>query len=99
METEMPLSASTIGSFSAVTRSLRHRSGVVDDHSGVMKQALYDIHGVLRAVEVLGKLQHIAGIIGDTDIVPAVDIDLLDTVFPEIRRENRILRHLGIELF
>ena len=70
--------------------SLRHGSGVVDDHAGVVEQSFHDVCGLLRGIEMFRDLQHIPRIIRHAYVVPSVDVDLLDAVFSEIRSKDRI---------
>ena len=77
--------------------SLCNRRGAVNDHSAVMQQPFDDVNGVLGAAKMLGELFRSAVRIGQRDVIPGVDIDLVNVGRTEKRCEDRILHHFGIQ--
>lgn len=65
--------------------SLGNRCGIVDDHPTVMEQALDNIHGMTGRVEMFVEFFQMPIRPCDDDIIPGVDIDLVDVGRAEIR--------------
>ena len=65
--------------------SLGDRGGIVDNHATVMEQSLDNIHGMTGRVEMFFELFQMPVRPCDDDIIPGVDIDLVDVGKAEIR--------------
>ena len=77
--------------------SLCNWRGVINDHSTVMQQPFDDVNGVLRRSEVFLEFFHSAVRIGQRDVIPCVDVDLVNVGRNEKRCEDRILHHFRIQ--
>ena len=62
-----------------------------------MQKPLHNIYGMLRRIEMLCRLFDTAVCIGDSNIIPAVDVDLLNFWLTEILSQDRILCHFAIK--
>ena len=65
--------------------SLGDRCGIVDNHATVMEQSLDNIHGMTGRVEMFVEFFQMPVRPCDDDIIPGVDIDLVDVGRAEIR--------------
>ena len=74
---------------------LRDRSRIVDNHTRMVKQLLYDVDGVLRGEEMLLCLFNTTVKVSQSHVIPTVDIDLLKVGVCKVLCEDRVFRHFG----
>ena len=79
--------------------SLRDGSRIVDNHTRMVKQLLYNVDGVLRREEMLLCLLNTTIKVCQSHIIPTIDIDLLKVGVCKVLSEDRILRHFGEKAF
>ena len=79
--------------------SLRDGSRIVDNHTRMVKQLLYNVDGVLRREKVFLCLLNTTVKVCQSHIIPTVDIDLLKVGVCKVLGEDRILRHFGEKAF
>ncbi len=73
------------------------RAGVVQHHAGGMQHPAHHVDGVLGAFKPFLQLLCFPACILDLDILPAVDVDLLDAGSEHILGQEGELRHLRID--
>ena len=76
--------------------SLSNWCRVVHNHAGMMEQSLHDIHSMLCISEMLLQFFHATIRIGQYNIIPRVDVNLVKVVRPQIRGKNGVFNHFRI---
>ena len=79
--------------------SLRDGSRIVDNHTRMVKQLLYDVDGVLGREEMLLCFLNTTVKVSQSHIIPTVDIDLLKVGVCKVLCEDRVFRHFGEKAF
>ena len=77
--------------------SLSNGRGVVDDHATMVQQSLDDVDGVRRTAEVFLQLDHSTVRVGQRNVIPCVDVDLVEVSRTEERSEDGVFHHLRIQ--
>ena len=77
--------------------SQHRRTGVIQHHAGGMQHPAHHVDGMLGAFKPLLKLLCLPTCILDLDILPAVDVNLLDAGPEHIPGQKGELRHLRID--
>ena len=77
--------------------SLCNGSGVIDDHAAVMQQPFDDIDCVRRRTEMFFELDHSAVRVGQRNVIPCVDVDLVEVSRTKEGREDGVFHHLRIQ--
>ena len=77
--------------------SLCDRRGVVNDHPTMMQQPFDDVDRVRRTSEVFLQLDHSSVRVGQRNVIPCVDIDLVEISRAEERSEDGVFHHLRIQ--
>ena len=77
--------------------ALGDRCGVINDHSAMMQQPFYDVDCVGRTAEVFFELDHSAVRVGQRNVIPCIDVYLIEVSRTEERSEDGVFHHLRIQ--